>query len=1009
MIVVCFAQREKNRDPAEMPANARYAVDAEEREDVRRTTMVDVPSSHHVAVDPYATYPIAHPKMLCFVDDAVEQRYYDFQYIESSFITGKLLTVIIIFVFIFAYFAFPRGGPIVVPSSYMFGDAWWYLWHVMTVIEIALLAAMFAPPLEKYRELLFLATAGGFFPAWIVMVLVIKDPHVYLYTYITAPNFAFMMVQCRISRFLPIAVVLPLVTLFLVTFAFKADYWESHTYVEIAYWPVVSTVVLLMVDFERNTRRAFAEREKAQATVVAVEHKRVVTERMIAKFFPATPTKDLLRVGANGPRSVAYTGVAMIVTDIAGFTSYTSRTEPSAVIAMLTDLFHSIDLAADTYGIEKVCTVGDSYCGALFPSAAQSVCHRCTDAITFSSEIMSFAMGLEMRIGVHVGDVVGGFIGCSPPKFDLFGDGINHTRQMEESGRPSMVHVSSATITAIGEHGKPRGATSSDLGVLCSGWYVLDDNDDDCKPLTLREPDNEEADYISEVVAAIVALTSRIIDATESASDHDSNDDPMVQQDDAAERWGLHLILLQFNSHRLERQFARFIRASDINNGAARIFASLASAIIAIHMLIGCFESMQDRAAAAAVAALVLVMHVSLLWNGTKHRLHGVLTFVLYNAAFVIAITSFTGSCGGVQRREMYVGMTASQLFMIACFATQFVLNVKLKFRVLQLVTSSVLLLICTVIRRTFVGDEVAAFDAACFLAPACFFGVSYFSEFTLRTSFVATMRLQVVLGEARGRNARMAETALDVMLPAFVTERIVEAASAQRNKERGSSSAASDKASTTSSVAISEGNGAVEIDFNEVNVTWEFPHVVVLFATLRAEGLMHAAVDGAVQDMEDVAKRHGVLKVKTMGTTMMCVAGVNDGVSRMDATMSMIDAARDIRRGVLEPLSKEANGLHYAIGISCGPCFGAVIGGNGAIFDVFGDTVNTASRMMSTAASGVIQISTAAHASMPSDPQRLRCGVVALPPVQVKGKGVLDVFAIVEPHRDSTGVKLLE
>eukprot|EP00760_Papus_ankaliazontas_P024058 PhM_4_TR2118/c1_g1_i3/m.57404 len=82
-------------------------------------------------------------------------------------------------------------------------------------------------------------------------------------------------------------------------------------------------------------------------------------------------------------------------------------------------------------------------------------------------------------------------------------------------------------------------------------------------------------------------------------------------------------------------------------------------------------------------------------------------------------------------------------------------------------------------------------------------------------------------------------------------------------------------------------------------------------------------------------------------------------------------------------------------MGVHCGPCFGAVMGTTGLTFDVFGDTVNTASRMMSTAGRDTLQLSSVA-AEWLSDAGMLpgTC-LVPLSPIKVKGKGTMTVFRL--------------
>ena len=236
----------------------------------------------------------------------------------------------------------------------------------------------------------------------------------------------------------------------------------------------------------------------------------------------------------------------------------------------------------------------------------------------------------------------------------------------------------------------------------------------------------------------------------------------------------------------------------------------------------------------------------------------------------------------------------------------------------------------------------------------------------------------------------------MDIMLPSFVTDRIVE----MTHKENMalptdvSSSAFSGSVSRTSADEM-----GLDVDFGTLSVTWEFPAVAVMFASFSGggdgEAATHGAIDAAMQDIERVVQRHRVLKVKTMGAAIMCVAGIDDTRTREEAVLAVVEAARDARREVLAPMAERDAQLRYSVGVSCGPCFGAVIGGHGCIFDIFGDTVNTASRMMSTAAGGAIQLSAAARGTLPADSRLVGFSVGSLPAVHVKGKGTLDVFSI--------------
>jgi class 3 adenylate cyclase len=217
-------------------------------------------------------------------------------------------------------------------------------------------------------------------------------------------------------------------------------------------------------------------------------------------------------------------------------------------------------------------------------------------------------------------------------------------------------------------------------------------------------------------------------------------------------------------------------------------------------------------------------------------------------------------------------------------------------------------------------------------------------------------------------------------MLPVFVTEKIV-------------------------ALTIDQANELEDIDFNGVAATWEYSHAVVMFAKFHSNdpAFTPEAIDMTVQAVEQITRRFKVMKVKTIGSTIMLVAGIDDPRTRQEQLTGIVDAAIMIRACVFQQMN--VPNLVHRIGVHCGPCFGAVIGGNGAIFDLFGDTVNTASRMMSSATAGAIQLSEQAHALLHP---RLRDVVDADETVDLRGDNGA-VYSVREPRGDVLNSLLLQ
>eukprot|EP00760_Papus_ankaliazontas_P001301 PhM_4_TR10444/c1_g1_i3/m.72544 len=154
---------------------------------------------------------------------------------------------------------------------------------------------------------------------------------------------------------------------------------------------------------------------------------------------------------------------------------------------------------------------------------------------------------------------------------------------------------------------------------------------------------------------------------------------------------------------------------------------------------------------------------------------------------------------------------------------------------------------------------------------------------------------------------------------------------------------------------------------------------------------------------MERTMTRHGVMKVKSSNTTMLLVCGVDGASSVSEATRRMCRAVLDCVQWVLSPQPE----CEFRAGIHVGPCFGAVMGSRGLTFDVFGDTVNTASRIMSTAPAKAVHMSTVAvdclgtgssAGAAVSGPTVDGMSLTSVEAVSMKGKGTLNVFRVEDP-----------
>ena len=150
------------------------------------------------------------------------------------------------------------------------------------------------------------------------------------------------------------------------------------------------------------------------------------------------------------------------------------------------------------------------------------------------------------------------------------------------------------------------------------------------------------------------------------------------------------------------------------------------------------------------------------------------------------------------------------------------------------------------------------------------------------------------------------------------------------------------------------------------------FESVTVLFADLAGFTKLSAGLSTTeVLDMlntlfsafDGLAAKHGLEKIKTIGDAYMVVGGVPEPLD--DHTAAVARFALDLREVVASYAQSGGHAIDVRIGIHTGPVVAGVIGVDKFAYDLWGDTVNTASRMESHGAVGRIHVSDDVRAAL--------------------------------------------
>ncbi len=177
--------------------------------------------------------------------------------------------------------------------------------------------------------------------------------------------------------------------------------------------------------------------QSLQTQTALVDQKNQENERLLFSVFPKAIARRLQRGETQISEEV--TNVAVLFSDLKGFSKLVSSLSAYESLAILNDLVASFDDLAEKFGLEKVKTIGDSYlavCGLSVPYLDHD--KRAADfAIEMLGILRRFNLErgfqLGIQIGIHSGDIVAGIVGKSRVVYDIWGDTVKHAHALSQA------------------------------------------------------------------------------------------------------------------------------------------------------------------------------------------------------------------------------------------------------------------------------------------------------------------------------------------------------------------------------------------------------------------------------------------------------------------------------------------------------------------------------------------------------------------------------------------------
>ena len=190
----------------------------------------------------------------------------------------------------------------------------------------------------------------------------------------------------------------------------------------------------------------------------------------------------------------------------------------------------------------------------------------------------------------------------------------------------------------------------------------------------------------------------------------------------------------------------------------------------------------------------------------------------------------------------------------------------------------------------------------------------------------------------------------------------------------------------------LKKGHGVEPLFYESVSVMFtDFVGFTTIAERMRPDELVKE-LDGCFSQFDAIVDRHGIEKLKTIGDAYMCVGGIPglNWTHPVDACIAGLEFQRFM--GQMATI-KQSMGVPYwelRVGIHTGPVTAGVIGTKKFAYDVWGDTVNVASRMESAGAPGEINISSSTYEVVREFFECESRGAL-----EAKGKGAMEMYFV--------------